>query len=122
MPIDPKTITVYLDASPSGQTRAAHAAALAQRSGAHLVGVHVVFAGVTLHPSACYARGHEAIDQVITHERKLDAAAEAAAALVGRNFLALCARLNVPAAVRSLRRGKPAGEAGRKCLHSNVVA
>jgi nucleotide-binding universal stress UspA family protein len=121
MPIDPKTITVYLDASPSGQNRAARAAALAQRSGAHLVGVHVVFAGVTLHPSACYARGHKAIDQVITHERQLDAAAKAAAALVRGNFLALCARLNIPGEFRSIGRGKTAEEALLNSLHSDLV-
>jgi hypothetical protein len=103
MSIDPKTITVFLDASPSGRNRAAHAAALAQRSEAHLVGVHVVFTGVTLHPSMSYARGHKAIDQVITHQRQLDAAAEAAAALVRRNFLSLCARLNVPGEFRRSR-------------------
>ena len=55
MPINPKTITVFLDASPSGKKRASHAAAMAQRWGAHLVGVHVVFDGVTLHHSDSYA-------------------------------------------------------------------
>ena len=39
MPINPKTITVFLDSSPSGQRRAAQAASFAQRWGAHLVGV-----------------------------------------------------------------------------------
>ena len=48
MSMDPQTITVFLDASPSGERRARHAVALAQRWGAHVVGVHVVFAGVTL--------------------------------------------------------------------------
>jgi hypothetical protein len=39
MSVEPKTITVFLDASPSGEKRAAHAAAFAQRWDAHLVGV-----------------------------------------------------------------------------------
>jgi hypothetical protein len=39
MSLGPKTITVFLDASPSGRKRVVHAAALAQRWGAHLVGV-----------------------------------------------------------------------------------
>ncbi len=55
MSINPKTITVFLDSSPSGQQRAAHAAALAQRWDAHLVGAYVVYAGVILHPSMSYA-------------------------------------------------------------------
>jgi nucleotide-binding universal stress UspA family protein len=121
MLVDPKTITVFLDASPSGRNRAAHAAALAQRSDAHLVGVHVVFAGVTLDPSMSYARGREAIDQVITCERRLDAAAEATAALVGENFRSLCARMNVPAEFRSIGRGRTAGEAILNSLHSDLV-
>lgn len=121
MSIDPKTITVFLDASPSGRNRAAHAAALAQRSEAHLVGVHVVFTGVTLHPSMSYARGHKAIDQVITHQRQLDAAAEAAAALVGGNFISLCARLNVPGEFRQIGRGKTAEDAILNSLHSDLV-
>ena len=52
----PKTLTVFLDASPSGKHRAVHAAALAQRWDAHLIGVHVVFAGVRL--SAIRVLGH----------------------------------------------------------------
>jgi hypothetical protein len=44
----PKMLTVFLDASPSGKHRAVHAAALAHRWDAHLIGVHVVFAGVRL--------------------------------------------------------------------------
>jgi hypothetical protein len=121
MPIDPKTITVFLDASRSGWSRAAHAAALAQRSDAHLVGVHVVFAGVTLHPSLSYARGHKAMDQVITHERRLNAAAEATAAAVGANFRSLCAKLNVLGEFRPIGRGRTAEEAILNSLHSDLV-
>jgi hypothetical protein len=40
--LDPKTIAVFLDASPSGQTRVEHAAALAIRWDADLVGVQVI--------------------------------------------------------------------------------
>jgi len=46
----PKTLTVFLDASPSGKHRAVHAAALAHRWDAHVISVHVVFAGVRLDP------------------------------------------------------------------------
>jgi nucleotide-binding universal stress UspA family protein len=121
MPIDPKTVTVFLDASPSGKRRAAHAAALAQRWGAHLVGVHVVFAGVSVPPSMCYARGHEAIEQVIIDVGDLDVVAEAASVLVGKHFRALCARLNVPGEFRPIRRGSAAEEAILSSLHSDLV-
>jgi hypothetical protein len=68
----PKTLTVFLDASPSGKHRAVHAAALAQRWDAHLIGVHVVFAGVRLYPpSESWAIGERAFQAVITHESGL---------------------------------------------------
>jgi hypothetical protein len=94
---EPKTIAVFLDASPSGQKRAA--AALAQRCGAHLVGAHLVFADATL--SMSYARGHDAISQVIV---QLDASAEAAAVIVKAQFQALCTELNVPREFRRIGR------------------
>ena len=50
MSIDLKTITVFLDASSSGSKRAVHATTLAQRWGAHVVGVHFTSAGVNLPP------------------------------------------------------------------------
>ena len=121
VPIDPKTVTVFLDASPSGKRRAAHAATLAQRWGAHLVGVHVVFDGVSLHPSMCYARGHHAIEQVIIDAQELDVVAEAASVLVGNHFRALRARLNVPGEFRPIRRGSTAEEAILSSLHSDLV-
>jgi len=121
MPTDLKSITVFLDASPSGSRRAAHAAALAQRSSAHLVGVHVVFAGVTLPPSMSYACGHEAIASVIAYERRLDAAAESATNLVGKRFRALCASLGVPGEFRPIGRGEVAAEAILNALHSDLV-
>ena len=121
MSIDLKTITVFLDATASGQKRAVHAAALAQRWGAHLVGVHVTFAGVTLPPSMSYARGREAAKQVIAYEQQLDTSAEAAAAIVRAQFQAICARRNIPCEFRSIGRGWSAEDAVVNSLHSDLV-
>jgi nucleotide-binding universal stress UspA family protein len=121
MPIEPRTVTVFLDASPSGAKRAAHAVALAQRWGAHLTGVHVVFAGVTPHPSICYVRGDSAIRQVIVDECELEAVAEAASVLLRRRFRALCASANVPGEFRAIRRGRTAEEAVLNSLGSDLV-
>jgi len=120
-PLHPKTVTVFLDAGPAGKMRAAHVVALAQRWDAHLVGVHVVSAGTTMHPSSCYAVGEKAIDQVIAHGRKLHADAETVAALVGEHFRALCARMNVAGEFRLIGRGQPAEEAILNSLHSDLV-
>jgi nucleotide-binding universal stress UspA family protein len=121
MPSNPKTVTVFLDASPSGERRAAHAAALARRWGAHLVGVRVVFAGVTLPPAASYVRGAKAIQGVFEYERQLDADAEAAAGLVGERFRALCAQMDIAGEFRPIRRGKTAEEAIFNSLYSDLV-
>lgn len=121
MPIDPKTITVFLDASASGERRAAHAAAFAQRWGAHLVGVHVMFKGVVAHPSLAYARSEKAIAGVVAHERRIEDACESVAARVSDHFRALCARLEVAGDFRPIRRDKTAEAAVSSSLHSDLL-
>jgi nucleotide-binding universal stress UspA family protein len=117
----PKTVTVFLDASPSGKHRAVLAAALAQRWDAHVIGVHVVFAGVRLHPSESFAVGERAIQEVIAHQQRLYADAEAVAAQVGAHFQAVCARSNVAREFRRIDGGRPAQEAILNSLHSDLV-
>ncbi|HEY2658409.1 MAG TPA: universal stress protein [Caulobacteraceae bacterium] len=121
MPINPKTITVFLDSSASGRRRAAHAAAFAQRWGAHLVGVYVVFKGVTSHPSMAYARSEKAIAGVIAHERRVEDACECTTAEVGEHFQTLCAGLGVSAEFRPIQRGKTAETAIINSLHSDLL-
>ncbi|ACK50415.1 UspA domain protein [Methylocella silvestris BL2] len=116
-----KTITVFLDASPSGEMRLGHAAALAQRYAAHLVGAHVIFAGVTDPPSLSYARGSKAIAEELAYERRRDRAAEEAAARVGERFRAFCAGLDVSGEFRAIGRGQTAEEAVLNSLHSDLV-
>jgi nucleotide-binding universal stress UspA family protein len=117
----PKTITVFLHSSSSGQKRAAHAAALARRWGAHLVGVNVVFAGVQLPPSMSYARGARALKQVVAHKRQLDSDAEAAAARVNEHFQTLCADLRVSGELRAIDRINSVEDAIRIAFHSDLV-
>lgn len=121
MAIDPKVITVFLDPSPSGQARAARAAAFAQRWAAHLVGVYVTFKGVVTHPSLAYARSEKAIAGVIAYERRVEEKYEGAAAEVGERFLALCARLNVSAEFRPIQRGRTDEAAIMNSLHSDLL-
>ena len=121
MPINPKTIAVFLDASPSGARRAAQAAAFAQRWGAHLVGIYVVFKGVTSHHSMAYARSEKAIAGVIAHERRIEDACECATAEMGEYFRTLCAELNVSGEFRAIHRGKTAEAAIINSLHSDLL-
>jgi nucleotide-binding universal stress UspA family protein len=121
MPIHPKTITVFLDASSSGQRRAAHAAAFARRWDAHLVGVYVVFKGVTPHPSLAYARREKAIAGVIAHERRVEDACECTTAEVGEHFQALCAGLGVASEFLPIQRGRTTETAIINSLHSDLL-
>jgi nucleotide-binding universal stress UspA family protein len=117
----PKTIAVFLDASSSGKKRATHAGSLAQRWGAHLVGVNVVVAEVVLPASMSYARGDQALRQVIAYKRQLASDAAAATARVNEHFRALCAELRVSGELRLIDRANSVKEAVRIALHSDLV-
>lgn len=121
MRAEPKTITVFLDASPSGDRRAAHAVALAKRWNAHLVGVHVVYKGTTPHPSMAFARSEKGMAGVVAHERRIDEACECAMSEVGDKFEALCARLQVAAEFRPIKRDKTTDAAIISSLHSDLL-
>lgn len=121
MPVDPKTITVFLDPSPSGDRRAAQAAAFAKRWNAHLVGVHVVYNGTALHPSMAFARSQKGMAGVVAHERRIDDACECATNEVGDRFAALCARMDVAAEFRPIKRDRTAEAAIISSLHSDLL-
>jgi len=121
MSVDPKTITVFLDATPSGARRATKAARLAKRWNAHLVGAYVVFNGVMPHPSMAFARSEKSIAGVVAHERRLEDACECTTAEVGDWFRALCAELGVDAEFRPIDRAKTVDVAIINSLHSDLI-
>ena len=121
MPIVPKTITVFLDPSPSGERRAAQAAAFAKHWDAHLVGVHVVYKDAVLHPAMAYARSEKAIAGVVAHERRLDEGCERATDTLGERFHALCAESGVSAEFRRFTRDRTAEAAIANSLHSDLL-
>jgi hypothetical protein len=121
MPIDPKAITVFLDVSPSGKRRMAHAVAFAERWGAHLVGVYVIFKGVTSHPSMAYARSGKSMGGVIAHERRVEEACACTTEEVGEYFRTLCGSLNVTCDFRPIHRDRPAETAIINSLHSDLL-
>ena len=121
MPIDPKTITVFMDASPSGAKRATQAAAFARRWNAHLVGVYVVFKGVAHHPSMAYARSEKAIAGVVAHEQRVAEACEGTAGEVGDFFRSMCERLGVSGEFRPIQRDRCAETAIANSLHSDLL-
>jgi nucleotide-binding universal stress UspA family protein len=120
-PLHPKTMTVFLDAGPSGKKRAHHAVALAQRWDAHLVGVHIVFTSAALHPRDSYAIGEKAIQQVIAHEKEIRAGDQEVAFQIGDQFVDLCSRSDVSCEFRGISWRQPAEDAILNALHSDLV-
>ncbi len=118
--LDPKTIAVFLDASPSGQRRAEHAAALAIRWDADVVGVQVI-ANPELPGYMHNARGREAVVQVIDYKRRLEVEAKVAALLEGERFQALCAHLQAHCEFRMIGPGEANQEAILNAFQSDVV-
>jgi nucleotide-binding universal stress UspA family protein len=116
-----QTIVVFLDASPSGQRRAAYAARLAKRWGASVVGVQVVAPPEPLPGYMYNARGHEAITHLMEDERRLVADAQAAAEVVGERFQALCARMEIRGEFRSIGPGQADQEAILLAFQSDLI-
>jgi nucleotide-binding universal stress UspA family protein len=102
---DRKAIAVFVDASPSGQKRAAYAGAIAQRWGADVVGVQVV-GPETMPGYMCNARGDTAAEAVIAYQRRLASDARAAERLAHERFQVLCAGLKVRGEFRGIRRAE----------------
>jgi hypothetical protein len=121
MPIDPKAITVFLDTSPSGKRRMAHAVSFAERWGAHLIGVYVKFNGVTAHPSMAYARSGKSMGGVIAHEQRVEEACACTTEEVGEYFRTMCGRLSVTCDFRPIQRDRPAESAIINSLHSDLL-
>src|SRR5437588_1355415 len=119
--MDRKTIAVFIDASPSGQRRAVHAATLAQRWGATVVGVQVVAEPSPMPRYMYNARGRGAVAQVLACEQQLAADARAVALVTGERFRAQCARLKVHGEFRSIGPGQANQEAILNAFQSDLV-
>ena len=91
-----KDIAVFLDASAEGDRIGRHAAALAQRHKAHLVGIFGM-AHSALHPEESYARGTKALQSVFARTRLAD---EAKAVAAGREFAAISAEYGISSEFR----------------------
>lgn len=113
-----KSIAVFLGDTPQGQEIVGRAAALARRFGAHLIGIHGIdgIAGVSVADS--FARGTQAIDDVIAGhlaEERLRVLA------VARRFAALAGGYDVRTEFRVIRWGRGDEEALMHSLHCDLV-
>jgi nucleotide-binding universal stress UspA family protein len=121
MLLTPKVITVFLDPSPSGKRRAEHAAVLALRWRAHLIGVYPAFAGSLLPSSMNYVRGDKGIEEVMAYSHRFETQPETATQGVGHHFQTLCAEKNVSCEFHTIGREASAAEALKVAFLSDLA-
>jgi nucleotide-binding universal stress UspA family protein len=113
-----RNISVFLDDTPSGKLLAEHAATLAQRFGALLVGIFCPTMAPPDHAADCFVRGKDAIDAVIDRRR---AALEERTAAVSRSLAELAARHGIETELRVVPDGSPDQEPLVTWLHGDLV-
>lgn len=111
-----KDIAVFLDATEQGQKVGRHAAGLAQRHKAHLVGVYGALRDHG-HPSESYARG-AAVTHVVERHRHADASLVVAA---GRVFADLADAFAVSSEFRVVWREAADEDAPLRSLHCDLI-
>jgi hypothetical protein len=121
MLLTPKVITIFLDPSPSGKRRAEHAAVLARRWRAHLIGVHVAFAGIRWPSSMNYMRGDKGIEEVMAYMHRFETQPETTTHGVGQHFRTLCAEMKVSCEFNTIGREQSAAEALRAAFLSDLA-
>lgn len=113
-----KDLAVFLDATAEGERIGRHAAAVAGRHGAHLVGVY----GVSREDgraAEAYARGEQAIADVIERRRQAD---EQKVVAAGRHFAEFSHALGVSAEFRVVWRDSAVDTAAAlRTLHCDLV-
>lgn len=111
-------IAVFLDASPAGTAVGRHAARLAARHRARLVGVYGVSRGERRGSAGSNARGTEAIREVIERQRKEE---ERMALEAGRRMDELALEYGIDVELRVVWSGGPDHDAALRALHCDLV-
>lgn len=112
-----RDVAVFLDASKRGEAAGRHAAALAKRHGAHLVGVFGVSRERALHHASGYVRGG-AIRHLIHQQRLQD---EKHALIAGRWFGELVDEFGVSSEFRVVWHDGPLGDSVLRALHCDLI-
>jgi nucleotide-binding universal stress UspA family protein len=113
-----KNISVFLDDTPESGKVGECAATLAQRFGAHLIGIHSIAGTPGEYASDCFARGKKAIDSILS--RRQDAEKEQALA-VGQRFAGLSKQHDISIEYRVIWSGRADEEALLNSLHCDLV-
>jgi len=121
MLLTPKVITAFLDPGPAGKRRAEHAAVLARRWRAHLIGVYPAFAGIRWPSSMNYVRGDKGIEEVVAYSHRFETQPDATAHGVSQHFRTLCAEMNVSCEFHTIGRERSAAEALKVAFLSDLA-
>lgn len=113
-----KDIAVFLDGTPAGERIGRHAAALSRAHGAHLVGVYGISHPEPVAPIESFARGGEAVGQVLERLRKADEEKTIAA---GLGFAELVRTYGVSSEFRVVWRERENDDGALKNLHSDLI-
>lgn len=113
-----KTISVFLGDTPAGEKIAGHAAALAQRFGAHLIGIHSINGIPGGYTSDSFVRGKQAIDDVIARHQTAE---KLLALSFARRLAVLSGKHDIRAEFRVIRWGHGDEEALINSLHCDLV-
>jgi len=114
-PTNWKNISVFLGDTPQGQKIGEYAAALAQRFGAHLIGIHCTEG---FHTADSFVRGKQAIDDVFARHQ---AAEKAQTLALARRVAVLSGKYDIGTEARMIRWGSAEKEALMNSLHCDLV-
>ena len=113
-----KSIAVFVEPTPAGESRIAYAARMACRHGAHLIGIFMVPSIMGGSPAESFAQGRQAVRQVIARHQ----AREAEAIEAARQALsAVCTREDISFEFRFLHQGDFTDNVALNSLHTDLV-
>ncbi|WP_162302014.1 universal stress protein [Croceibacterium ferulae] len=112
-----KDVAVFLDSTPEGVAIGRHAAALARRHEAHLVGIYGL-SHSEVHREETYARGPAALRSVYARMRNADAVKSTAAA---RAFAQMSDEFGISSEFRLVWRNDQSDDGALKALHCDLI-
>ncbi|GAA5236660.1 universal stress protein [Verticiella sediminum] len=118
MPSQWRDVAVFLDGSPAGAAIGRHAARLAQRHKAHLVGVYGVSRDDEGHDAERYARGTQAIKDVMDRRRAAD---EQKILAAGRFLGELSREYGIGSEFRVVWSDGPKDDTPLRALHCDLI-
>jgi nucleotide-binding universal stress UspA family protein len=113
-----KSIAVFFEPTPSGEARAAYAARLAHRHGAHLIGIFMAPSLFNGSVAESFVQGHEAVREVIVQHKAKEAEAIEHAK---RSLSAVCRREGIGFEFRALSQGDFSDDIALNSLHADLV-